>query len=369
MSFPHPDEVTARLAEFGPPRQIGRSRLGEPITMVSIGNGPRSALVFAGPHPNEPIGFLTVPRLAESVTRDDLGFTWHLIGCVDPDGARLNEGWYAGPLSRERYFRGFYRPPFDEQVEWTFPDGMPETRALRAVIDEVRPDLMCSLHNGEVGGVFYYVSADRPGLADALADLPTGIPLHVGDAELPGTQRIRPGVFLFPGHEFVPGMSSVHYASQYGTFSLVVEVPLWSDPRSSDTTSSGLPRADVFAEVADMIDDVRKLPELPAVPDSPLSRSFLEVQPAAERFANAMRAHQAEGEATVAERFGLRQIAHMIRLRACATALRIVDGEHRQAFSELFDKWFAEEDSVAEPIPISKLVDTQVGAILSAAKS
>ncbi len=357
--------------------------------MVSIGNGPRNALVFAGPHPNEPIGFLTVLSLAEFVRENDLGHTWHIIGCVDPDGARLNESWYAGPLDRERYLRGFYRPPFHEQVEWTFPDGLPETRALKNVIDEVRPDLLCSLHNGELGGVFYYLSEDRPRLADTLAHLPTGIPLHVGEAELPGTRRIRPGVFVFPGlaavNQAVPGMSSVHYASQYGTFSLVIEVPLWSDERSTDTSGSGEQRADVLARVADMIEDVDRMPDLPVddfvVQDSPFLRSYAESRPAAAKLAGVLRAHQPEGEATVAERFGYNETAHMIRLRACTTALRILDGElgvgnhragvrtARKAFAELFDAWLAEEGAVAQPIPSDLLVRAQLDAILSAAKS
>ncbi|ALG05615.1 hypothetical protein [Kibdelosporangium phytohabitans] len=387
--FPGPDEVAARLAEYGTPRQIGTSRLGEPITMVSIGSGPKNALVFAGPHPNEPIGFLTVPHLAEQVAKDDLGHTWHLVGCVDPDGARLNESWYDGPLDRERYLRGFYRPPMHEQVEWMFPDGMPETRALRDVIDELRPDLLCSLHNGELGGTFYYISEDRPELAEQLAALPTGIPLHVGEAEMPGTHMIRPGVFLFPTVEaasrLTPGMSSIHYAQRYGTFSLVIEVPMWSDPRSCDGSPSGKSRREVYAAVAELFGDVDRMPRLPLVEltvrDSPFLRAFHDSRTSAERFGDVLRSRDPAGDATVAEWFGLQETAHMLRLRTCATGLRILDGElgvgnhraavrsARAAFAELFTRWLAEEDSVAEPIPLSRLAQAQLGAILSAAKS
>lgn len=387
--FPGPDEVAARLAGYGTPRQIGTSRQGEPITMVSIGNGPKNALVFAGPHPNEPIGFLTVSALAARVTEDDMGHTWHVIGCVDPDGARLNENWYDGPLDRERYLRGFYRPPMDEQVEWVFPDGMPETRAVRDVIDEVRPDLLCTLHNAELGGVFYYVTENRPDLVERLATAPPGIPLHLGEAEMPGTRRIRPGVFLFPSLEetkaIAPGMSSVHYASQYGTFSLVIEVPMWSDPRSHDTTASGESRRDVLATVADMMADVDRMPDLPldamTVRDSPFLRAYNDFRPSSVRYAAMLRSHEPAGEATVAERFGLRETAHMLRLRTCATALRILDGElgvgnhraavrsARQAFEDQFTTWLAEEDAVAEPIPTARMVQAQLDAILNAAKS
>src|ERR1044072_9371458 len=78
-------------------RLVGASRRGEPLELVSIGDGPQNALVFGGPHANEPAGFLTVRRLASVLCENAAerrGFTWHFIACVDPDGARLNEGWY-----------------------------------------------------------------------------------------------------------------------------------------------------------------------------------------------------------------------------------------------------------------------------------
>ena len=35
---------------------VGHSRQGDPIEAIKIGNGPKQALLFAMPHPNEPIG-------------------------------------------------------------------------------------------------------------------------------------------------------------------------------------------------------------------------------------------------------------------------------------------------------------------------
>jgi hypothetical protein len=83
----------------------------------------------------------------------------------------LNEGWLKGPFTREHYARNFYRSAGDEQVEWSFPldyktayfDAvLPETAALMRLIDHVRPALMCSLHNTEQGGVYYYLSRPEP---------------------------------------------------------------------------------------------------------------------------------------------------------------------------------------------------------------
>ena len=73
-----------------------------------------------------------------------LDAAWHIIPCIDPDGMRLNEGWFAKPGDRTAYFADFYRPAGDEQVEWTFPFDyknayfdrmMPETLALARAID------------------------------------------------------------------------------------------------------------------------------------------------------------------------------------------------------------------------------------------
>jgi len=77
--------------------------------------------------------------------------TWHLISTIDPDGTRLNEGWFAGPFTPKNYARHFYRPAGHEQVEWTFPNAyktnyidrtLPETEALMRVIDDIKRKLV-----------------------------------------------------------------------------------------------------------------------------------------------------------------------------------------------------------------------------------
>lgn len=400
-------------------RRVGTSRLGDPIDMVSIGSGSRDALVFAGPHPNEPAGFLTVPYLAELLCadadlRERLDHTWHLIGCVDPDGARLNEGWYAGPFTRRHYARRFYRPTIDEQVEWTFPSGrsvveLPETRALMGVIDTIRPDLMCSLHNAEFGGVYYYITDDRPDTARALAALSecTGIPLQLAsaDPDLSEIRRSGPGVFVWPslesmrqdlfaGDESPTYASSLHHAGRYGTFSLIVEVPLWSDARSADGSDCGQWRSEILTATAGMLGDISPrigaLVDLalrsPAVPTSPFARSLAYLRRSTTALADALHEQVGQGgdtRATVAERFATRQVVHALRLRACGTVLRLLDGElaignhtpairvARSALEELFDIW-ADEAEIEAPgthVPLSRLLGAQLGAILTAAAS
>lgn len=126
------DELNAsseRLARKHPSKvdvfYIGRSRKGEGTKALRIGKGRKTALLFGFPHPNEPIGSMTLEylsgRLAEDNTLDKLDFTWYIIKCIDPDGARLNEGWFKGPYTPLNYALNYYRPPGYQQIEWTFP--------------------------------------------------------------------------------------------------------------------------------------------------------------------------------------------------------------------------------------------------------
>ena len=105
---------------------VGKSISGRPILCLKIGKGKKRALLFAFPHPNEPIGSLTVEFLSRYLAEnpeitEELGYTWYLIKAIDPDGAILNEGWFKGKFDPLKYARYYYRPPSHEQIEWTFP--------------------------------------------------------------------------------------------------------------------------------------------------------------------------------------------------------------------------------------------------------
>jgi hypothetical protein len=252
-------------------RRVGTSRLGEPLLMLSAGTGPRQALLVGGPHPNEPVGFLTLLHLAELIAddagiRDGLGYTWNLIPCIDPDAARLNEGWYGGPLTVDHYHRHFYRPALGRQPEWTFPvldDGayfdrtLPETRTLMRVIDELRPRFQYSLHNADFGGAYFILSRDVPGLADQLTDAARAcrVPLELGPSEAAGWQVVGKAVFVMPpAREMLfthdgnagprpHGASSSHYAEPHGTLTLITEAPMW---HTAPPAESSRPYAEVM---------------------------------------------------------------------------------------------------------------------------
>ena len=152
----------------------GRSGDGRPIHHIRFGSGSVKALFVAGPHANEPVGSLTVWGLLHALKQShrqllQADVEWHVIPCIDPDGAVFNEGWTQAPFSLERYMRQSYLQAPGDQVDASFPiahkrllveRSSPEAAILRGVLDRVRPDFFFSLHNAWTGGAFYFLSRD-----------------------------------------------------------------------------------------------------------------------------------------------------------------------------------------------------------------
>ncbi|MEV4580304.1 M14 family zinc carboxypeptidase [Nonomuraea jabiensis] len=416
-AFPSVDALQAELEELAAahpdlvrPRRIGASRLGDPLHAVTVGNGPADAVVIAGPHPNEPVGALTALTLIKLLCRHprlqaESGFRWHVVACADPDGARLNEGWYDRPGDRRAYAEHFYRPDLADQVEWTFPlttgdysfdRPLPETAALMRLMDEVRPSLVYSLHSGEYQGAFFYINREDLALAEQLAALPgvEGLPLHHGEPELPGATPIVPAVYLTPpgsrvGAAFGVGGNSADYAARYGALHLVTEVPYWTDERVSDRSLTGRSYGEIAAEGnaarRELIDALQV--SMQAVADdltvhSPFRRSTEGALEIFRKFGELEEAsYDPDRPATVAEEFGNRQMLHLLRLRLLGVFLRMLDAElaagnlasaiaeQRRLLGERFDLWYgqAESDPPGPPIEIRRLVAVQLGATLIAA--
>ncbi|HEU5035159.1 MAG TPA: M14 family zinc carboxypeptidase [Mycobacteriales bacterium] len=425
--FPTVDEMYAfatDLADRHPNHvqldDIGRSRAGDPIQLLTISQSspPRGSILVVGqPHPNEPIGMATIVALCERLaaqpeTVERLGVAWHVVPCADPDGTRLNEGWFAGPWARDFYARHFYRPGSEQQVEWTFPFStddfsvdapMPETVALMTAIDRVRPDVLVSLHNGELGGAYFYATPGYDALYTELADLceRTGVPLHLGDPETPLSTVLAPAVFSVPTAQqiyemavavgadpaaLVSGGSSLDYALRHRpTAGLVIELPYWRDPRAADETPdpSGRSRREVVLHGLALQDESvarlhRLLDAAAPLPPSPFEdalRSFLAIDESGwieGQRQQAQTSAEFERPATVAEVFSVMDNVHMSRLRLGGMLLRAVPtGSPAHADAEaVFSTWVAEAaaDNKAEPIPIRDLVAVQAGSILAAAQ-
>jgi hypothetical protein len=352
----------------------------------------------------------TVMSLCERLLTDlsETGVDWHVVPVADPDGTRLNEGWFKGPITREHYARNFYRPEGHQQVEWTFPfstegfstgEPMPETKALMAAIDEVRPTVLASLHNGEMGGGYYYASEGAPeSYYRRLGEicLEHGIPLHLGDPETPFSEVLGPAVFTVPTaqqvHDFlvsvgadpagtVSGSNSAEYAArvQPDVAGICIELPYWRDDRSDDTRPDPSGRSlrevvlhglDLQAQMEGQLRDLveRAQPEpspyLDAVVGFTASDDYLEVQRQA-----ALDNPEGDRPATVAEVFSVMDNVHMFRLRIGGMLLRALadDAQVRPEAEALFSGWCAEAaaDDQAVAIPLEDLVAVQTEAILA----
>lgn len=263
LAYKYPKEVKVEIA--------GYSRNNQPIIHLIIGTGDKQALLYGSPHPNEPIGTLMLDYLAESLAgnkelREELSYTFHIIKSVDPDGTKLNEGWFKKELNVTNYARNFYRPEANAQVDWTFPinykdlnfkEPIQETKVLMDIIDQYKPEFIYPLHNAGFGGTYWYLSHPYNDMYEALYDVSkeANIPVHLGEPEMPFIKKFAPAIFKMVGtkqiydymEKYMPegkspasninnGTCSLEYAENtYKPFSVMTELPYFLDDRVGST--------------------------------------------------------------------------------------------------------------------------------------
>jgi hypothetical protein len=260
--------------------EAGTSESGNPIYHVRFGSGSVKALFIGFPDSNEPIGGLTVFSLLTLLAARNRALVsadveWHVVPCIDPDGATLNEGWSQHPFDLERYLRNFHRPAARDQVDCSFPiqykrlsfdSPTKEARVLMGVIDRVRPDFYYALHNNSGAmGAWLLLSRDighsyYPQLQRLLADL--GIPIQLSAPFGGQTDRFAEGIYegidtrkyydnlekSVPDPEKVLGIGgrSYEYAAEINpdVLSFVSELPFVTHPssRSARETQDSLRR-------------------------------------------------------------------------------------------------------------------------------
>ncbi|MFE2261138.1 M14 family zinc carboxypeptidase [Streptomyces griseosporeus] len=241
-------------------RQVGVSRAGRPLHLLSVGRAPRAVLVVAGAHANEPVGGSSLLALAERTAGDRAlrdGVSWHFLLCADPDGASLHTT--PAPRSLFDYHLGFYRPAGPEQPEWSPsvlpPDRLPpETLAVTGVIDELRPYLQVSLHATDLGGTWVQLTKDVPGLAEPFVKSAARlhIPVEAGASDAAGWPATGPGVHVMPAPgagAAYPSMpddarhSTWYHAHRHGGLTAIVEVPMWASDLVGDPAPHPDPEA------------------------------------------------------------------------------------------------------------------------------
>jgi hypothetical protein len=396
---------------------VGASAEGRPIELLTVGHGRRPVLLVGVPHPNEPIGTLTIDFLCRLLCEDDdlrgsLEVTLHAIPVADPDGLVLNEGWLKGAFSPLRYALEFYRPPHREQVEWSFPvdyktlrftTPTPEAATVMRVMERVRPQVFYSLHNAGFCGVYFYVSHDRPALFRRLHDLVAGrgLPLHRGEPEVPYVKTLAPAVYeLFsiedtyeylartldedPAAVIEAGTCADDWLKRVSDdpFSLVSELPYYTAPALEDTSPADMTRRDavlagtarglaLHAEIASFFERIAG-----RVPDHRLTRSvrdYLVKAPkrlAAER-ANAESAEYARTatraelmDATVCRAFyHTLYLGEVHRLATVVGAADVADAVHGRMTVLMAE---VQRESALRVLPLRPLVAVQAGAGLLA---
>ncbi|NUO44997.1 MAG: 3-hydroxyacyl-CoA dehydrogenase [Streptomyces sp.] len=402
LRYPTETEVVASaraLAAHRPAlctlRQIGRSRAGRPLLLLSVGRAARAVLVVAGAHANEPTGGATLLDVAERVVRERelrADTSWHFLLCADPDGASLHVT--PAPRSLFDYHRGFFRPAGQEQPEWSPavlpPDRLPpETRALTGVIDELRPYLQVTLHGTDLGGSWVQLTKDIPGLAEPFAKSAAelNIPVETGASDAAGWPASGPGVHVMPAPgagAAYPSMpddarnSTWYHAHRYGGLTAIVEVPMWASDLVDDPVPHPAPAVALRRLAGRLLQDTLQvervltdaLPRLPGV-DGPLLRAAkwgLELVPGLA----ADWAHTVPADNTRAYVGSVDAFARRLPLRAASMLLRVLtehDDRAAPRLERLVATWseaFAERFR-ARWVPLEHQIEHQSRTVVAAA--
>jgi hypothetical protein len=376
-------------------RQVGVSRAGRPLHLLSIGHARRAVLVVAGAHSNEPTGGSTLLALAERVLherelRSDT--SWHLLLCADPDGASLHVT--PAPRSLFDYHLGFYRPAGPEQPEWSPsvlpPDRLPpETRTLTRVIDELRPYLQVTLHGTDLGGSWVQLTKEVPGLAEPFAKSAAElrIPVETGASDAAGWPAAGPGVHVLPAPDAgaaYPSMpddarhSTWYHAHRYGGLTAVVEVPMWASDLVDDPAPHPAPAHAMRRLAGRLLRDTLEVervlleagPRLAGV-DGPLLRAArwaLELVPGLA----ADWTHTPPVDHTMAYLGSVDAFGRRLPLRAAAMLLRVLqetDDRAAPRLEQLVSTWsdaFAERFR-ARWVPLENQVEHQSRTVVAAA--
>ena len=265
--------------------EAGVSKSGRKIIGLKIGNGSQAALCYGSPHPNEPIGCMTLDTLSRQLAEDEelrneLDYSWYIIKSSDVDGTELNEGWFKGPFTATNYQKHFFRPAFNQQVEWSFPidyknlhfhTPTKETQMLMKIIDDVHPTFIYSLHNSSFGGVYWYLTDGDQKLFDKLHSVPSkyGLGISAGEPEMPYAVELSPAIYKMTNvkddydyeekygdkndliSDNTMGGCSDDYANRRGKIEsriFVNEMPYFYDKRSSDTSPSDITHRDALPQ-------------------------------------------------------------------------------------------------------------------------
>lgn len=403
---------------------LGNSTNGEIIDCLKIGDGKYNALIHGFPNCEEPFGGNLLDYMAQALVENDevreaMDYTWYLIKCSDPDGARLNEGFHVGPHTPMNFTLNYYRTPNYLTAESCFPyrygpldlnDPVPETKALMKVMDRVPFQFVSSLHMMKWGGITYEVPHACAELYPPLLDVAKKFHVfprkRLGPTFAPGFQHAE---YLMPARGWVKlwasGNTNIEpirgcYIYEYGQvrnpelFMMIPECCLWYDPRMWDDAPSDTTIGESIKyakEVSDEADEYMATVWQSVLPDLKTNSVYKIMmddwmEPILKKFTNVTNppfhfdAKVHGRKATVAEKIGLEGRDDLYRMFYLGGMLRTFDAQLEQGGNEniehaktevreklyTYDKYMKAKYNVTGH-PIRNLVGMSLGSLLHSA--
>jgi hypothetical protein len=251
-------------------RSIGKTAENKPLKMYTIGSGEKTGLIIGVPHSDEPLGSLVttyfIDWMAKHPEADFFGWRWLIIPVLEQRGMRMNEGWFSSWGSLVNTAKSYFREPTENQYEWTFPfeyknynwvHSRPESNAVKEIINNEKPDLLCNLHHCGFHDSYFYFSRDLPKAYLRLRELSDklGLPLSTSNPDVPFGKVLTPGFYQMYGlRDYIDyyamyepenlltmrrgSTSDEWYHNTIGGFSFNCEVPLLQSTVKKDNELS-----------------------------------------------------------------------------------------------------------------------------------
>ena len=251
-------------------RTIGKTAENKPLKMYSVGNGDKTALIIGVPHSDEPLGSLVTVYFVDWMVKhpevDFFDWRWLVIPVLEQRGMRMNEGWFGSWSSLIDTAKSYFREPTENQYEWTFPfeyknykwvHSRPESSAVREIIKDEKPDLLCNLHHCGFYDTYFYFSKNLPEAYPRLRALShkLELPLSTSNPDVPFGKVLSPGFYQMYGLKDYIDYYSVYepeklltmrrgstsdewYQDTIGGFSFNCEVPLLESSVKKDNEVS-----------------------------------------------------------------------------------------------------------------------------------
>ena len=266
------EALSDRLKRYSSVKEktIGKTAENKPLKMFTMGDGEKTALIIGVPHSDEPLGSLVttyfIDWMAKHSKANFFGWRWLIIPVLEQRGMRMNEGWFSNITSLVVTAKSYFREPTENQYEWTFPfeyqnykwvQPRPESNAIKEILKDEKPDLLCNLHHCGYYDTYFYFSRGLPKAYSRLRQLSSnlGLTLSTSSPDVPFGKILEPGFYQMYGLKDYIDYYTMHepanlltmrrgassdewYLNTVGGFSFNCEVPLFTSSMKTDKNVS-----------------------------------------------------------------------------------------------------------------------------------